>query len=151
MLKQSNRIFLCLSVLFTVFVFSGCKCVPPGNAPEQVLEIEPTVKPGEPVSWNEAVNLMSTELAVTVLPKLDKEPLIQFRHQKQYYGIASKLYHEMRLFVNVKSVIDNYNYTIDTGVQSDANNRKWWHVRLKDKSGKVIWYECVAIKNEEFK
>ena len=145
MLKKIE-IFLIFAV--AVITFCSCRTVPDGVPPEQPVTIRQTVENDEPVAFNEALNLMSTELAVNVFSKFKGELRILFKNNASGNDVTRRLYHELKVFLPVKSVIHGEDFIIESSFKKIDEKKKFWYLRLKDRSGMILWQNSTIISDE---
>lgn len=145
MLKISN--FLLIFLL--IFCAVSCRCVPEGTPPEHAVEIHVSDVPGEKMTLAEAINLASTELAVKVFSKNKGEIKILFKDKPSERAAVLRLYQELKIFLPVKSVLKDEDFILESvfGVTSDKT--RVWHLKLKDRGGRVVWHETYALKDGE--
>lgn len=146
MLKTNKKsiIFFIAAVFFAAF--AGCKTVPAGEAPERIIEIEPRISQTGAMSINEAVNFVSTELAINVFAGVQGKINLLVRNNHASHTMTRMVFNELKMFLPVVSVLDGGDFVLDSSLQNE-NGRKIWHVRLKDKNGKIMWYECIILKD----
>lgn len=132
-------------LLMTAVTFSsGCRTVSEGNPPPKVVEIK--VSEDEVMTFSEAVNLVSTELAVNVFSGRSGDIKIFFKNNSGGDAVVRKLYDELKIFVPVKAVRTDYAYIIESIYLKNGENIIW-QVILKKADGKIVWHEQLAVKD----
>ena len=145
MSKKSNIFIIFFSFLF---LLTGCTTLSDGNPPEEVVEIRQTAENNEPVTFNEALNMMSTELAVKVFSKFKGELKILFRNNAEGNYVTRRLYRELKVFLPVVSVLDGEDFVIESSFRKIDGQQKVWDLRLKERSGRILWSDRAVIKEE---
>ena len=74
----------------------GCRTVPQGNPPSEIVNIRQTAENSEPISLAEAVNMAATELAVNVFPQKG-EIKILFKRNPVGNEVTRRLYRELNV------------------------------------------------------
>ena len=128
----------------------GCRTVPQGNPPSEIVNIRQTAENSEPISLAEAVNMAATELAVNVFPQKG-EIKILFKRNPVGNEVTRRLYRELKMFLPVKSVLQGENFIIESAFLPTKNGSRIWYVKLKEKSGKVLYHEEFNLKDGELK
>ena len=148
MLKISKKyiIFLLLPAV-AAGVFCSCKTVPAGEAPPRVVDIKVPLPQNGEMTANEAVNFVATELAVNVLSGIQGKIKLLIRSNDAGNTLVRMVFNELKMFLPVMSVLNSEDYVLDSSLQKE-NGKRIWHIRLKDKTNKIIWYECVILKKQ---
>ena len=141
-----NKLFLTLSAV--AVSVCGCRLIPDGTPPEHTVEIRETAEDNEPVLLSEALNMMSTELAVKVFSKFKGELRILFKNNAAGDNVTRKLYYELKMFLPVVSVLNGEDFVIESSFREIDRLKKVWYLRLKERSGRIIWSDSAVIKNE---
>ena len=145
MSKKSNIFLIFFSFLF---LLTGCTTLPDGTPSERTVEIHETAENNEPVTFNEALNMMSTELAVNVFSKFKGELKILFRNNAEGNYATSRLYRELKMFLPVVSVLNGEDFVIESSFRKIGSQKKIWYLRLKERSGRILWSDRAVIKEE---
>lgn len=145
MLKKSNIFLILFSCLYLLI---GCTTLSDGTPPERTVEIRQTAENNEPVTFNEALNMMSTELAVNVFSKFKGELKILFKNNAEGNYATRRLYRELKMFLPVVSVLGGEDFVIESSFRKIDGQQKIWDLRLKERSGRILWSDRAVIKEE---
>ena len=144
MLKISN-IFL----LFLICLFSGCRIVPDGTPPENIIEIKTSDMNDEQLSLAEAVNMVSTELAVEVFSGKKDSIRILFKNNSAAEAVTRRLYQELKNFQPVKSVLNNEDFVLESRIGTGSGGKAVWQLTLRNRQNKIVWSTIQLLKDGE--
>ena len=144
MLKRSNGI-ICFLLIFSVVSVAGCRTLTDGTPPEKVVEIK--ISDEDAVTFAEAVNFISTELSIKIFPQKAGDIRIMFRNNREADTVSRRLYSELKMFLPVRSVDSDCDFVIESICRNGENGDKFLQVCLKDKSGGLIWFKQMMIKD----
>lgn len=123
--------------------------MPDGTPPPQAVEFEISDAPGEKVSAAEAVNLVSTALAVEVFSGRTGSIKILFKDNAAAKSLTRRLYQDLKVFQPVKSVLDDEDFILESSVGTAAGEKRIWQLRLQNREKKTVWSSVLHLKEGE--
>lgn len=146
MLKINNIfILLLLSCLF------GCRTIPDGTPPKRTVDIIVSDGNKEKISVSEAINMVSTALAVEVFAKTKGSINILFKQNPAAEAVTRRVYQELKMFQPVRSVLNNENFVLESSIRRTTENNRVWQLNLKNRQNKTLWSETIFLKDGELK
>ena len=93
--------------------------------------------------------MVSTELAVEVFSGRKGDIRILFKSNSASSAVTRRLYHELKIFQPVKSVLDNADFILESNVGMTAGKNYVWQLKLKNSKNKVVWSQIILLKDGE--